>query len=155
MKNSLLFPFLCLTILFQSCFGYETLVESKLKPNSTVLRKPHIKKKDTKMAVFENDIRPEVPYELVSRIIVTGNVYSNKKRLLNKMKKEAAYYGADAILLTGNRYVWRDSYNGVVEALNVVSTVSSIISFSEAIYLEPYNEYDALELEGIAIKYKE
>lgn len=154
MKKYEHFFLILIAILFQSCYGYEILVETKLKQDSTVLRKSHIKKIDTKMAIFEGDHRPDVPYELVSRIIVIGNVYSNRKRLLSKMRKEAAYYDADAILLTDNRYAIRDSYNGVVEALNIISVVSSVIYFSDPIYFDPYNEYDALVLEGIAIRYK-
>ncbi|MFT4666400.1 MAG: ABC-type phosphate transport system ATPase subunit [Polaribacter sp.] len=93
-------------------------------------------------------------YEALVRITVSGNSSASREKLINQMKKEAAQYHADGIILLDEKRIARESLNGFALAINIVSLFGSYESCEEATYLPVEQEYQALKMEGIAFRYK-
>lgn len=143
------------TMVLHSCTGYNIMVDTFPKPKTTLIKSNKPTPGWEYLPIYYDDERPTAPYDLVARIIVTGNSGASEDKLLKKLKKEASCIGADAILFSDRRYVLRNSVNGVAIAVNVASVIT--IFAGDAIYVDPMEveeEYEACEIEAIAIRFK-
>jgi len=105
------------------------------------------------MPLFIEDQRPAYPYDLFVRITVTGNASASRERLLNRMKKKAAKFGADGLILMDEKTIIRESFDGVSAALNVISIIGTFTDGIEPLGLPVEGEYQTIKMEGIAFRF--
>jgi len=142
------------TILLQSCVGYNIAVDSYAKPESQFRKNNYPSKNYKDIPVYLNDERPTEAYEVMIRITVTGNASASREKLINKMKKEAGLYKADGLILLDEKFIIRESFDGISLALNIFSLFATYDTDCEPLDLPISNKYDTLKLEGIAYRYK-
>ncbi len=152
----LFLAFANLTIILQSCVGYNIAVETYVKPNTPVIKYTYSKANYKNIPHYEGDERPSDNYESVVRITVTGNSRASREKLINRMKKEASLFKADGVILLDEKYIVRESFNGFSLALNIVTIFTSLDDpCEEPTDLPVEDEYETLKMEGIAFRYKE
>lgn len=152
MKN-ITFSFLLFFSLFfgSGCVGYT--IKTASHPMSKYGLKNTNPNKDWKSLNIYSAIDEEEQYLSLARITVTGTEYTDtEERLLNKLRKEASRYRADAILHVETREVERTSFDGISATLNIATIFMADVDDT---YLDMGGDYYTLEIEAIAIKFVE
>ncbi|MFK7809436.1 MAG: hypothetical protein AB8F74_16655 [Saprospiraceae bacterium] len=153
LRPSVIILWLSIIFLSQSCTRFPVLIDWETKPGNEHPRKKFARYKHMKMPVYQNEKRPSRPYDLVAKIVATGNNLSTKKKLIYCLRKEAAYFRSDAIIITGKRYVKRTGPNATEEFFNILASAAAGddgMDTSSSIH-----EYNVLVLEAIAIRYSD
>ncbi len=151
MKNITTSFLLIFVLLSSGCIGYT--VKTASHPMSKYRLKNTNPEKDWKALEIYASIDDEEQYESLARITVTGTENTiSEERLLNKLRKEASRYRADAILHVETREVERTSFDGISATLNIASI---FFADGEESYLDMGGDYYTLQIEAIAIKFLE
>ncbi len=148
--SKLSFLFL-VAVQLSACFGYAIQTSSFATKNYRSYKKSAPAKGWEMLRVYEDE-EPERPYEVLAEIVVTGSSGTTESSLLRKARKEAGRYEADALIFVEIREVFRSTFNGFAFAANLATAFSEDTCDDD--YLEMGGEYDALELEARAIRFK-
>lgn len=137
-------------ILLSGCFGYGVQLSSFATDNYHHYKKPYPDKGWENLEIYD-EFEPEHSYEILARIIVTGNGGASERKLFKKLRREAGCYSADALVLIDVRPVERSTFNGFAAALNIISVVDGdACTYAD---LEMGEDYEAWEYEAEAIRF--
>lgn len=136
-----------LTITFlTSCTGYRMQVSSEPLGTAQKYKKREIAKDWKKIPIYE--VQPDTAYIRIAEIKLLEGYSTSDRQFFNKLKKEARYYNADAIVLKEEAEVIRKTFDGVTLFLNLVSAFNLIFDFGEV-----RGEYVTYESKAFAIRY--
>ena len=105
-----------------------------------------------KLRIYE--VEDQIPnYEEMADIVVMGSESSSLNKLYNKMRKAAGLYNADAVIITDQYVIERESFDGFAATANIVTAFSDTDECYDEYYLDTGGVYETFEIRGIAIKF--
>lgn len=154
MKTSIPILFLCTILVssLSSCVGYSIEATTYQAPGykgQKAYAYPNHWKKIKVFSPFDSIGK----YEKIADVYITGTRNSSEKKLFKRLKLEASKFFPDAIIHVETREVKRGALNGVNAFMNFVSIFTDDGDDCDDYELETYEEYRALKVHGIAIKF--
>ena len=124
MRSFILITFNISLLLFTSCIGYEATLTSKRTEHFAGRRLAYPVSKWQKMPVYSHKQLPARDFEIIAEITGTAGELTSDEGLIKQLKKEAGYYGADAIFITEESTVEETSFDGFSALFDVIPTFS-------------------------------
>ena len=154
MKTPIPILFVCAILVssLSSCVGYSIEVRSFQAPGYKGQKAYAYSNHWKKTKVF-SPFDSIGEYEKIADVYITGARNSSEKKLFKRLKMEASKFFPDAIIHIETKEVERDAMNGVNALVNFVSIFSDDGNNCDDYELETYEEYRALKVHGIAIKF--
>ena len=148
-----------LLLLASGCSGYESIYTVQRSATYKGKRWETPQGNWYRMPVFSADKLPEREFNIRAEVSVTAGKSSTRFNLLNRLRRQAGKYNADALFITNERSVSRDYTNGVnlmFELVDAVTVDEDECCCAEDDYdWNTHGSYRAQKITAWAIKYIE
>ncbi len=141
--------FFALVFLLSSCFGYAIRTNSYSYKGFQDHKFRYPSKTYNQLPILYEE--PKEEFEIMARVVVTGNDASPRKKLLRLLKQEASRYRPDAVLFHNAEIVERTTFDAAILVLDVIAGAESGDFYTHDYYYDDY--YDATQVVGLAIRY--